>query len=404
MRFYEMSKLLALLKTTSADTIVLTEGLICNAGSMVGSVKVETFGIGSFNTTDGMMMNDIENCNEGVISYNGTDDTFNFDVKYGDCDMKMAAANNKIQFTTNLSIKGSSTGSIYLDTAFANEINFICSFSDSSSASSSPFSIFREEVEFELDTVIETSTTWTDALADPNSAEFLALVALIEAALNELLEGTGITAEVLSFTNPNGDRKKRSLLAVLANIKFSGTSVELDQTVLQQTILDVINQAIDENDDLVEIVETQPLVVEQTGPNNLLEASGNNVWSMSLGFYETNSFAQLKDGPTFMGSKMFMQVQWDATFSQNFPVRYFITDCEVSGSGKTFKIIDANCPAEIVNTSKLSADNYSKDIMQYSYNSFAFEEGENTANQVMACSVKFCLEDDLLNGSCDFSC
>lgn len=122
---------------------------------------------------------------------------------------------------------------------------------------------------------------------------------------------------------------------------------------------------------------------------------------MELKFFTDETFAaELADHELAIGTPVHMQVLWDQSFSEAFPVKFYISECAVSDDdGHQFKVIDASCGASVVDSTLLSPF-FSNSFIQNRYNSFSFTEEETVAEQTVTCTIGFCLQADIESGTC----
>ena len=149
---------------------------------------------------------------------------------------------------------------------------------------------------------------------------------------------------------------------------------------------------------------TNDLVYQVTSTTENWKVDQITNWAaLELKFFVDETFAaEIEDNSLAIGAPVHMQVLWDQTFSSNFPVQYYISECIVSDDeGHQFNVINAGCGATVLDTTLLSTA-YSQTVIQYKYNSFSFVEEQTVNHQTVTCHIGFCLQADIDSGACGF--
>jgi len=147
-----------------------------------------------------------------------------------------------------------------------------------------------------------------------------------------------------------------------------------------------------------------------------MEAEGS--WADSLAIEYTESTFTTKRPEDFvglLGSTFYVRVTWSVGDAETYPMaaklNWYVSDCTVSdvnlGTGKSVTIIEDQCFAGVLDTTKVSATMQSDEMFKFTYKSFSFNDSGG-GEQKISCDIQFCLKDtecstqtDLANLSCD---
>ena len=141
-----------------------------------------------------------------------------------------------------------------------------------------------------------------------------------------------------------------------------------------------------------------------TSTNNYEVNQVTNWAALQLSFFADDTFAdEITEIEMDIGTSVHMQVLWNHNqFGADFPVQFYISECVVSDNdGNTFTVVDDGCGDDLVNA-ELVADGYSQDKIQYRYNSFSFTDEQTVAEQMVTCTISFCLQADIESGACGY--
>ena len=103
-----------------------------------------------------------------------------------------------------------------------------------------------------------------------------------------------------------------------------------------------------------------------------------------------------------IGESIFMNLEWENVFGENFPVKYYVNSCTVSSEGKSYNVIDNGCGDTDVGTTMLSDNAYQTSQVRWSWKSFSFVEEVSAKTHTVSCEVKFCLQKSIDDASCGF--
>lgn len=124
---------------------------------------------------------------------------------------------------------------------------------------------------------------------------------------------------------------------------------------------------------------------------------------MNINFYDDTTFTNTMNPQSLIVGSMFnFEIDWAETFSTEFPVIFYATDCTVVNADdtKTYAIIKDACISDLVQAKRFPSPTtmhtpYNSDKLQFSYKSFAFDQTAGSFNLKMSCKVNFCLTSTL---------
>jgi len=145
-------------------------------------------------------------------------------------------------------------------------------------------------------------------------------------------------------------------------------------------------------------VDSDEVFVTQFDVNSgAITATGNWNNAFDLKFTESDYTTLMNPKLNVIGNILYAAVNFSGL---NVPLRWYISDCTVSGGGSTLQIVSNTCYAEFVNakyggavTNDPDADKQVTSSSRFQYNSFAFGKGAQET-QTLQCDITFCLEDE----------